>query len=875
MSQVARSDLRERICDAPSAKVVVLRAPAGFGKTTLMVQVMATLAERGTATVWLTCDAADNDIGRFLAFLTEAIERLRRAGEHNSMIGAHEAIGPLALNLIDRIAAIEPPFALFIDDLESLHNAAALALIRQLIDQLPVGGRLILGSRAIPDIGLPRLRARGTLLEIDPTELRFSIGETQEFLNQRRGLGLNHGVLAKLHATTEGWPVALWLASLALERCDDPAELVSRFSDSAMLADYLAEEVLSRQPPEVLDFLLRTSILTQLCASLCDAVCGCTDSLHMLDRLERANLFVVPLDGTRQWFRYHGLFSGYLRAQLERARPQEVASLHRAAAAWYLDEKRPVPAIEHALASGDLDYALPLFAGHAERLLAEGRVRLLVRLLDMVPPQSLTREPRLRMIHIWATSFTRGALEGMALLGEAEAGNPNEEFNTHAMGLRPMLLCMLDRHDEAYEVGKRNLGRLAPSHDFPHAILLTSLAYVSMVVGRYAEARGLLDKGRPSTPGGPFTLIYAQCVEGAVDLMHGRLRQATARFRLAAGADSSRDSSQTNGNAMAGTLLAEVLYEADQLIEAERLLRVYVPLMQELGMPDHLISGHRSLARIQQQRGERDAALQTIAELEYLGQRLGLPRLIGSARLERSRLALMYGDHRTAREELQRARAVGDWSRFTEWSLFGNDTETPFEAQMRFLIHTGSSDAPLAPLRQGLKRAELARRHRRVLKLKILLALALERSGNDKAATRMLRECLQFGAAEQFVRSFLDEGEPFQGLLAKLLAVENSDIDRGTRDGLKSYFAQIGARRSPTREAVTPTSTDSLREPLTSKELQVLQLLAEGLSNARIADRLFVSQTTVRTHLRSVNAKLHVHNRTQASAVGRRLGLIK
>jgi LuxR family maltose regulon positive regulatory protein len=364
--------------------------------------------------------------------------------------------------------------------------------------------------------------------------------------------------------------------------------------------------------------------------------------------------------------------------------------------------------------------------------------------------------------------------------------------------------------------------------------------------------------------------IFAQCVEGAIDLLHGRLRQATARFKHSSAVGSRRFLIDTNGNAMAGILLAEVLYEQDELAEAERLLSVYVPLMQELGMTDHLICGHRGLARIAHHAGDHDRALLAVTEMECFGHRMSLPRLVANAQLERARLALWHNDAKSAREALQRARATVDWTPVMSRALFGNDMDTLLEGQLRLMIHSGAADEAVNQLKQELERAENAKRHRRALKLRILLALALDKAGNSKAALRMARDALRLGARERFVRIFLDEGEPMQRLLQRLSLAQQNELDETAN--LADYLKRLAGQRTEKLEA--PAPAPGATEALTRKELEILRLLAEGLSNLAIAGRLFVSETTVRTHLRNINAKFGVHNRTQAIAVARKLNLI-
>jgi len=873
-SQIPRKELQARVCSAANQSVVLIQAPAGFGKTTLMLQVMEGLRAQGVTTTWLTVDAADNDVGRFLAFLDASFDKLLSGLAPGVEPENDAAAGVIALDLMERIACTPAPFVLFIDDAESLQNAASLAVLRQVIENLPEGCRIVIGSRTMLDIGAPRLLARAQLLVIDPMQLRFSVAETADYLRDKRGLNVPGADIARLQGATEGWPVALWLASLALERSDRSVELVSHFSGSnALVADYLAEEVLAQQSQSVREFLVRTSVLHHFNAQLCDAVRGQRDSREILESLQRSNLFVQRIGEDGEWFRYHSLFSGFLRTQLERQYPQDIPDLHRAASRWYDAQSRPVPAVEHALASADFDYALPMLERIAEQLLEGGRIRLLARLLDSVPPQELANWPHLRLMHAWSLSFTKGGQEAMQMLKRIEAQGPwPSHLEVHALALRPMLLTMLDRFDEAYDAAQGALDRVTAQQVFPFSILRTSLANLHMIMGKYTSARELLDRSRvqQDAPAGPFMTIFAQCVEGAIDLLHGRLRQATARFKHSSAVGSRKFLIDTNGNAMAGILLAEVLYEQDELAEAERLLSVYVPLMQELGMTDHLICGHRSLARIAHHAGDHDRALLAVTEMECFGHRMSLARLVANAQLERARLALWRNDVKSAREALQRARAAVDWTPVMSRALFGNDMDTLLEGQLRLMIHSGAADEAINQLKQELERAENAKRHRRALKLRILLALALDKAGNAKASLRMARDSLRLGARERFVRIFLDEGEPMQRLLQRLSLAQQNELDETAN--LAEYLKRLAGQRTEKPEA--PAPTPGATEALTRKELEILRLLAEGLSNLAIAGRLFVSETTVRTHLRNINAKFGVHNRTQAIAVARKLNLI-
>jgi LuxR family maltose regulon positive regulatory protein len=880
--QIERPRLVDLVTRARSPRLVLIQAPAGFGKTTMMLQIRARLIANGTANAWMTLDQADNDIGRFLSCLTMACGQLDPTHTPPANGAADPAaIGGFILGLMDRFAAIAPPFCLFIDELESIQNPAVIGLVKELLDRLPAGGRVVCGARANFGLELARLRARGELLEIQPSQLRFSIQETDEFMRAGRGLSLRAEDVARLHQKTEGWAVALWLASLALERRAEHSAFIEEFSGSdSAIADYLAEDVLSRLPPMLRQFLTQTSILGRFNAALCDAVCGRADSVQVLEELERANLFVVPLGGTPQWYRYHSLLVEYLQAQLRRSAPDSVRRLHRSASEWYRRQHRPVPAIEHALASTDLDYALPLLSLHADQLLADGRVRLLSRWLDAVPDAHLEAYPRLRAVHAWSMMFTRGPREAMLRVEAMErASIEDSDTVAHLLALRPVLLDMMDLSEAAWRVGTENLKRLPPGRSYPRNVLNNVTANAALTLGKHVQAVALLEEARrqQGIQVSVFNQVYSECVEGNFDLIEGRLQQALGRFKVATRAGATETTNHSNGNAMAAVLLAISLYEAGEGEQADRLLNVYVPLMRELCLPDLLIAGHVTLARLAQQAGDSERAYRLLSELEQHAHQANLPRAAASSHLERARMALMREDIDAAQLYLQRAQDGYDWAHVDDFLMVANDIELPRLVRLRIAVRSSANADTLPQLTSELEHALAAGRHRRALHLRLWIAEALHAKGQLRQATDACAEALRFGAREGFVQNFADEGAAVLRLVHEYRVTRGADRASGRGSISKAYLDRVLASFDLERGA-QPESAPSpavLVEPLTPKELQTLELLAEGLSNTMIGERLLISRNTVRTHLRNLNVKLGAVNRTQAIAVARRLNLIR
>ncbi|MGE3419570.1 MAG: LuxR C-terminal-related transcriptional regulator [Bradyrhizobium sp.] len=861
---VHRTEIAARLAHAGAVRLVLVRAPAGFGKTTAMVQLREALQQRGVATAWLTLDRSHNDVPRFLAALGSAAAHL----------GMDRPVDADALSLL----AAEPgPFTLFLDDLEAIRDDGVMSMIRELIERLPRNGQLVVASRKLPELGLGRLRARGQLLEIDTDLLRFTHTETREFF-MLCGMELSLEAIDLVHGKTEGWAAALWLLSLALQREDGASnEVVARLSSSDRdVADYLTEEVLAQQSSAVRDFLLRTSVLRRLSAAACQALLPYVDCAGMLDTLQRGNVFLVPIADAPDEYRYHSLFAGFLRKLLARERPDEVTRLHLAASGWYESQARPVPAIDHAIEGGDHPHALDLLEPAAHALLEQGRMRLLDRWFSAIPADQLHQRPLLQVTAVWARCFTQGPWAAMEWLQRSGSErSADAQVQAHVRALRPVLLAMMDCNEEAHAAARDGLARLPSGNPFLDSALFNVTAHIVSVVGQRHEAYSFLEDARRSHANSSFNRMYTETVNGMLDLREGRLRQATARFRMAVTSASTASAyNYSHGNAWAGVPYAGVLYEANDLAGAQRLLNVYLPLARDVGLPDHMISSYRMRSRIAFQQGDIDTALQSLAELEYLGLQRQLPRVVASARLERSRLLGLQGHGQAAREEFERAAAMTVWEGIGEQYRPAQDVDDLLIGRMRLELLFGPATELVPGLESAIGQAERDQRLHRALKLRLLLAAALLRMRDVARAVDESLAALREASREGFWRLLLDEGAIIGPVLRQAkLAVAETEQDPVFRDYVERLTDLLGpAADKPQADSA---SIDGIAEPLTRKEVHVVRLLAEGYSNMAIAEKLFVSTSTVRTHLRNINVKLNCHNRTQAVAIARRLGLLR
>ena len=871
---IERTQIVEAITRSGGTKVILVRAPAGYGKTTTLVQLHRQLVARGGDCAWVRLDEADNDMSRFVTSMRRALFIGSDPARRRQNL-TRTALDPMEA-LMEAVSRRRLPLALFIDDMDAVSSPAVLALVAGLIGRLPPSVMLVIGSRNVPEIGLAQLRAKGQLVEIGPRLLRLSASETTEFLITRRGLPLAPEQIARLYRQTEGWITALWLASIAIEQGPDAAQFIAGFTGaSTNLADYFAKVVLAPQPEPLRDFLLETCILDQLTVAACNAVRGRTDSAELLEEVGNANLFIVASDENRSAYRCHSLFAGFLRAHLQSTRPARVRALHRAASDWFLAQGRPLQAISHALQAGPDAYALGLLQEHADRLLRQGRARLLARWLDALPASALAGHPSLRVAHGWAVAFTRGAHEALARIehddGEPALGQPDgADLST----LRPLLEFMTDRIDEAHARALQNLPQVMGRTGFAAAMAAQTLANTHFAKGRFAPARHFADMARHPHGGGPspFHLALAESVEGAIDLVQGRLKSAIVRLRAAA--EESRGAGAEGSKPFAfpfpSTLLAEALYEAGDIDVAEPRLRGVAPLLLEIALPDQLISAHVLMARIKRRRGEFDGALADLEALETAGHRLRLPRAVACARLERAWALLDRDDLAEAERQIERSGSAAFWVCLEDRCHVANDVSTPNIARARLLVRRGHAGRAIPELKRELKRAEGEERLRRALKLRILLAEALRVDGQDRLAMRQLGLACEFAAREGWLQTFIEEGPGLHAMLAKYAESVQPEAPVEDRATLTELL-----RRATNPNDQSPSPAAGSAEPaLTEKERRVLRLVASGDSNEGIAERLFVSTSTVRTHLRSINAKLSANSRTQAVAIGRRLGLI-
>src|ERR671913_929900 len=892
---LSRVRLLERLAEAVARELTLVCTPAGFGKTTLLGE----WARNSTRPVaWLSLDEGDNDPARFWRYVAAALDQVRPGT--GARVGAllrgpePSALEAVVTGVINELAAQSGEILLVLDDYHLIQATPIHHTLGLLLEHLPASLRLVVASRADPPLPLARLRARGQLAELRQRDLRFTPEEAAALLRTAVGPDLSEAAVVALRDRTEGWVVGLQLAGLSLRGRGDVTEFVEGFSGShRYVLDYLAEEVLDRQPEPLRAFLLETSLLERLSGPVCEAVTGRADSQQLLEHIERANLFLIPLDEERRWWRYHHLFADLLRARLAQERPDRVAELHRAAAAWCEQAGLADDAIRHALAAGDTVRAARLIERHFDALLQRAEGATVDRWVQALPTELVRSRPRLLLAQaVWALLVGRiHEAEHLRRHAGGAWGAAGDEPYEPSVGRAASLVANLPA---AIAIARADLARRRGDADRVDAFVQQALPYLTekdralrWAVDRYlavaawqrgelAEAERLLVDlvGERWAPGEGFLAVRPRYDLGQVQRAQGRLGAALGTYRqvLAAAGGVGRPLPAAG---MAHVGMAEVLYERGQLDGALEHASQGVGLCRQLAYTQPLLAGLATLAWIRHARGDRAGAWEAIAEAEQAqpSPAAGVVDLLNPVPALRAKLAIVNGQ-------------VADAARWVQ--ARGLDVEDPpsyprereYLLLARLLVAEGDPERALELLERLRAEAAAQGRTGSVIEVRTLQVLALDASGNRAGALDALAEALALGAPEGYLRVFVDEGPPMAALIRQLLLGRRPARPRAVA-APHEYLARVVEAFAQAGQPVRPPLSrggvvvPGMVEPLTARELEVLRLLAAGTPNRAIAEQLVVTLDTVKSHVTHIFDKLGVTNRTQAVSRARELGLLR
>jgi LuxR family maltose regulon positive regulatory protein len=979
---VPRSRLMERLNEGVRSgrRLTLISAPAGFGKTTLVSE---WIRQSDSPAAWLSLDQGDNDPVRFWAYVIAALQTVC-PGVGQGVLTALQSPRPpsielLLTSLINEIASQSAPLVLVLDDLHLIASAQVHEGIVFLLDHLPGQMHVVLSSRADPPWPLARRRARGEMAELRASDLRFTPGEAAAFLNDVMELGFSAEDIAALDARTEGWIAGLQLvaiavlpggalrsqgapqSSLSMRGKRDVSAFVRAFSGShRLILDYLVEEVLDRQSPAVQAFLLQTSILERMTAPLCDAVveigklqnqqmgkstngqeafadgdatsgclCPFAGSQAFLEQLDRANLFLVPLDGERRWYRYHHLFADLLRSRLYQTQPDQVPVLHRQASEWYETQALMDEAITHALAAKDVERAADLVERSGMQMIMRSELSTLARWLEELPGALVRARPWLCIYHAWARYYVGPREQVEPRLQDAEhalqaapgtgAAALTERARRHIAGhvaaLRAYMALQNEELGRVAELAQRALD-LLPKEDYARATSAIALAETPRERGdlmaserAYARAREIAEEcgNVPMAVSAVAYMAYQQAKQG-------RLHEAYETNREALALAVRPDGRQLPAAGLPYVKMGDLMREWNDLEAACRYLEKGIELCLQWGHADALVTGYTTLARVQLAQGEPARARDTFDKAEQLARKTDVdPWAI--CWIDDCRLRLWLAADGPSGQPLGRnLAAAASWAEASGLApgdalSFVRDLEHVNLARVLVAqgvhqpdpltdpsssLRTSSGqalDEALALLARLSEAAEGAGWIGRAIEILCLRSLALRARGDDEEALSALARALALAEPEGYVRTFLDEGLPM-GKLLREMAARGIAVDyvsrllvalegeaKGQRqktEAFDSSFApSLRSGQAPSAGSEQTTHPSSvLVEPLTGRERQVLRLLATNLTSPEIAQELVVSANTVRTHVRHIYDKLMVHSRYEAVQRARELDLL-
>jgi LuxR family transcriptional regulator, maltose regulon positive regulatory protein len=839
-------------------KLTLVSAPVGYGKTTLVSEWVA-YCKRPVA--WLSLDEGDNDPARFLTYLVAALQTIAEnigAGVSRSLQAPKlPPIESILTGLLNEISTFPRQFTLVLDDYHLIDSKTVNNALTFLLEHLPTQMHLVVTTREDPNLSLTRLRARGQLTELRAADLRFSPAEAAEFLNGMVDADLSAEDILALETRTEGWIAGLQLAALSMRGREDVHGFIIAFAgDNRYIMDYLVEEVLKYQSESIRNFLLQTSILDRLTGSLCDAVTGQEKSNELLVALERSNLFVSPMDDKRHWFRYHSLFADVLQKHLLEEQPDRVSTLHQRASEWYEHKGIEIEAFRHAAAANDVESSERLMEGKGMPLQYRGALAPVLRWLESLPTEVLDARPSLWVTYASASSMIGkpiSSIENMlqaaeVALQDAEADDKTRDLIGHIAAIRAMVAFHHRQVETILTQSHRALEYLHPDNLPTRATTTWTLGYAYQIQGdRAAASRAYNEAISISHAAGNImvTIAAATCL-GQVQETENQLYLAAESYRRVL--QLAGDPPQP-GACEAYLGLARVFYQWNDLDTAQQYGQQSLQLARQMENVATPAAGLVLLARLKLSQGDVNSAAAHLAQAEHFVRQHNFDHLmpeVAAAQvitmLHQGNLTVAAGLAETHELPLSQARVY----------LAQGDTSTAL--------------AVLEPLRQQMDAKGWVDES---LKVIILEAIAHDALGENEQAFQVLTEALSLAEPGGFIRIFVDEGRSMAHLLKEAL-----------NRGISPNYVQRLLRAFPIDETQPSISSPiqvprlELEGPLSNRELEVLRLIAQGLSNREIGKRLFLALNTVKGHNQKIYGKLQVQSRTEALVRARELDLL-
>jgi LuxR family maltose regulon positive regulatory protein len=853
-----------------SCKLTLISAPAGFGKTTLISE---WIANCGRPVGWFSLDEGDNDPIRFLTYIVAALQTIV-ANMGKGVLPILQSPQPppietILIALLNEITTVPDHFVLVLDDYHVIDSKPVDKALTFLLEHLPPHMHLVIATREDPHLPLTRLRARGQLTELRAADLRFTPAEAAEFLNQMMGLNLSAEDITALETRTEGWIAGLQLAAISMQGHQDTASFIRSFTGSHhFVMDYLVEEVLQQQSESIQTFLLRTSILDRMCGPLCEVVLRAPvgSGQEILEYLGRANLFIVPLDNERRWYRYHHLFADLLRQRLHQMvssgnEEGGVAEYHIRASVWYEDHGLEIEAFQHAAAANDIERAERLIEGDGIPLHFQGAVAAIMDWLASLPKTIMDSRPSL-CVRYATLSLVAGQTTGLeeklqmaeaAIQGIPSAATGLDEKTRILIGqiasARARLAVSKYQIETIFVQACRALEYLPSDSLVSRFRACWSLAYAYHFRGeRAAAARACAEAlSIAEASGNILDAIIATLLMGQIQQLENQLHLAFETFQRSLRLLGDNYPPPSTGEAYRG--LATIYYEWNNLDAAEHYGQRSLQLLRQYDrIIDRFIISEVFLARLKLAQGDVPGAVAMLAETEQSVRENNFVLRMPEVAATQIQVLLKQGNQHAAAELARRF-------------------ELPL-SQARILLAQGNYSAALAGLEPFRQQMEARGWADEGLRAMVLQAVALHQKGEKDYAVQLLGEALVLAEPGGFIRLFVDEGAPMAQLLGE--AASHGVMTAYIGKLLSAFDAE--KRKSEGKPAL-PTA-QPLIEPLSQRELKILQLIAQGLSNREIGERLFLALSTVKGYNQKIFEKLQVQSRTEAIARAHELGLL-
>ncbi len=864
---VRRPRLRE-LLDAPG-KITLICAPAGFGKTTLAT---CWLAQQNRSVVWLSLDESDNDPHQFFAYLITALNRvdpaIGRASLEILQSPDPPATSSLFSHLINDLAQSAQRYIFALDDYHLIQSPAIHNAITFLLENSPAQLHLVIISRAEPPLPLAKLRAKNELTELNAGDLRFTWAETEVFLNQTMKLGLSGEQITQLDARTEGWITGLQLAALSLKSTADAARLVKTLSgDNRYVADYLVDEVLSILPEPIQQFLLHTSILSRLCADLCDTVTDMENGQGILETLEKANLFIIPLDDTRQWYRYHHLFADMLRHRLEKQHADLLSSLYRRAFEWHIEADLQEQAIFYALQGGMYAEAADLVETIGYQTYWRNLANTVGEWLRQIPDVIIETRPQLRILQVLVLidhGKIRALEESLERLERYLVEHPfsDEAKNLEYEGKIRAMQSAVAHHryfDGAMgaKYADRALEILPKTCTFDRCVAAFHGGGAYFLLGELDTARDRLAESLrlSKITGTPLDKMLALSNLGKVELIAGNLDMAQYYFLQTC--EMATEIAVRQGSTFSDALtgLGMVYYLQNDLEAAQTYLEQAIDISEVDEFLDRLLVAYVTMMRVHHSRGDVDKAAAVLQHATTIIAQFNPPPNIGNRlAVEQARLWFIEGN---------RAQA-------TAWAAEQANLPATYQNEVALMltaqIYLAQTDYGRAAkiLSALLAKAEEQGRFFGVIHIEILLAKTRRLQKDTLQAMTHLQRAIELAQPQSFIRPFLNAGSALDKLLSGLIRA--GTLSPAATDFTGKVLSQI----QPAADA--QPASDAAQ--LTPRELEVLHHLAVGHTYAEIADRLVITENTLKYHIKNIYGKLNVNNRVQAVAAAKALGAL-